>query len=159
MLTTENGYAANALIRQLVEVEYLAHAFATQSETATQWLRSNRQERRSFWSPGKLRDRSDSVFLAPDYWQHCERGGHPTTAGMMLLPGHAGASSAFIWTDTFAGHLAGVWKNVKAVAEELLEGPIPAHWKIPDVETVRVEWLASDGLYAALTDLARRLRE
>ena len=43
LLDRENSYAAGALIRQLVEVEYLMWAFAEDHEEAATWLRSNRE--------------------------------------------------------------------------------------------------------------------
>ena len=68
LLKTGNCYAACALIRQLVEVEYLAEAFAREHDQAAEWLRADREQRRQFWSPGKLRQRApDGLFLASDY--------------------------------------------------------------------------------------------
>jgi hypothetical protein len=51
LLRAGNRYAASALIRQLFEVEYLAHAFAGDHESAAAWLRADQQERREFWAP------------------------------------------------------------------------------------------------------------
>ena len=158
LLRGGNRYAASALIRQIVEVEYLAHAFAAESDEAAEWLRAGRKERLAFWSPSKLRKRSANVFLASDYSQHCERGGHPTTEGMSLLPHHDGLGENYLWVD-LAGHLASVWKNVEVLAERLLGGPIPAHWKMPDVAAALSAWHRADDLYAALGDLARRLHD
>ena len=42
-------YAAAALLRQLVEIEYLAWAFRTRDKDAERWLRSTREERESFF--------------------------------------------------------------------------------------------------------------
>ena len=87
LLEAGNRYSASALVRQLVEVEYLAHAFAVQSERASDWLRADRQARLKFWSPRELRAKSGGIFLASDYSQHCERGGHPTTKDFRCCPG------------------------------------------------------------------------
>jgi hypothetical protein len=38
------GYAAAALLRQLVEIEYLAWAFETRDGDGERWLRSNQQQ-------------------------------------------------------------------------------------------------------------------
>jgi hypothetical protein len=46
-------YAAAALLRQLVELEYLAWAIETRHEDAEKWLRSSRVERESFFKPAK----------------------------------------------------------------------------------------------------------
>lgn len=158
LLGASNRYGASALIRQVVEVEYLAHAFAADSDEAAAWLRADRKDRLAFWSPAKLRQRSDGAFLASDYWQHCERGGHPTTEGIALLPGRNGLSMNYLWTD-LSGHLVSIWTNVEKVSERLLDGPIPGDWKLSDVAAAMAVWRSADGLHAALGDLARRLRE
>jgi hypothetical protein len=51
LLDNGNLYAAAALLRQLVEVEYLAWAFAEDDEEAAAWLRSTKEERTKFWQP------------------------------------------------------------------------------------------------------------
>lgn len=147
LLRDGNLYAAAALVRQIVEVEYLAHTFATKHEKAAAWLRADRAERLKFWSPAQLR-KGSAKFLASDYWNHCDLGGHPTVSGMTLLPGHT-THSELVWVD-LAGHLSSIWRHIERSVERLLDGPIPAHWKLPDVTLVRDEWLRTDGFYAAL---------
>jgi len=88
LLPPGNRYAAMALVRQLVEVEYLAWAFAQNHPEAATWLRSTRDERVKIWQPRHLRDRSNGRFGKEDYQQHCDRGGHPTPDAVRLLPGH-----------------------------------------------------------------------
>lgn len=58
LLRAGNRYAAAALLRQIVEVEYLAQAFADDERIAMEWLHADRAERRRFWTPAALRDRS-----------------------------------------------------------------------------------------------------
>jgi hypothetical protein len=62
-----NLYACAALNRQLVEVEYLAWAFAEDQDEATSWLRSSREARINRWQPRHLRQRSKGRFRASDY--------------------------------------------------------------------------------------------
>lgn len=76
-----NPYAASALLRQVVEAEYLAWAFAEDREEAASWLESTHQDRLARWQPRHLRERSGGRFRGIDYARHCERGGHPTPAG------------------------------------------------------------------------------
>jgi hypothetical protein len=97
-------YAGSALLRQLVEVEYLARAFALDTQQASDWLRSDKRERMKFFSPRALREASDGFFRDGDYQWHCEMGGHPVpdcgallenrnNVGQLLLSdavGHAG---------------------------------------------------------------------
>jgi hypothetical protein len=159
LLHAGNQYAAAALLRQLVEVEYLAHAFEKQHDAAGDWLRADRQERLNFWSPAKLRERAGSTFLPRDYWHHCDHGGHPTTLGRALLPDHAGFSAYYLWAD-LAGHLAPIWRHVVAAAERLLDAPIPGEWDLPQrVNNAIDAWRETDGFSAAMRDLTSILRE
>ena len=158
LLKAGNLYAGSALIRQVVEVEYLASAFAKEHDIAAAWLRADRKERLSFWSPSKLRERAGGVFLASDYSHHCELGGHPTTRAMRLLPDHATLNVAYLWVD-LAGHLVRVWEDVIVSIERWLGGVIPAEWNTPDVGAAIEAWRSTDGLNAAMRDLGAMLRE
>ena len=89
LLRAGQRYGAAALIRQLVEVEYLAAVFAGGSTIAADWMRTTRDERLKFWSPTKLRQLASREFLPSDYWTHCEFGGHPTPRALALLPDHS----------------------------------------------------------------------
>jgi len=80
-LDAGNLYAAAALVRQVVEAEYLAWAFADDRDEAADWLRSTREQRLQRWQPRHLRQRSDGRFRGSDYHLHCEFGGHPTPGG------------------------------------------------------------------------------
>lgn len=157
LLKADNLYAANALIRQIVEVEYLADVFEAQDGIAADWLRADRQQRLDFWSPGRLRQRAGGRFLSTDYWRHCEIGGHPATPGMQLLPGHRRPNAAYFWAD-MAGHLSGIWHSLAEMMQQLSE-PIPPEIGIPDVDAAIHRWHSADGLYAALGDLSQILRE
>lgn len=64
LLSAGNGYAASALSRQLVEVEYMTWAFAEDEQEARSWLRSSRQERLQRWQPRHLRDGPMVAFEA-----------------------------------------------------------------------------------------------
>lgn len=85
LLERGNCYSGAALNRQLVEVEYLAWAFAEDREEAAAWLRSNRVDRLHRWQPRHIRDRSGGRFRSTDYADHCDLGGHPTPQGARAL--------------------------------------------------------------------------
>lgn len=85
LLQDGRAYAGCALIRQLVEVEYLAWAFETRDAEAARWLRSDKKERQNFFAPRILRDAANGKFRAKDYSYHCEMGGHPTPFASSLL--------------------------------------------------------------------------
>ncbi|WP_157156205.1 hypothetical protein [Diaminobutyricimonas sp. LJ205] len=86
-LLPDNVYAASALVRQLVEVEYLAWACGYDEAETLDWISSDRDTRRRRWQPRHLRQRAGDRFDADDYSDHCEAGGHPTPVGIMTLNG------------------------------------------------------------------------
>lgn len=118
LLNIDNRYGAMALLRQLVEVEYLGWTFAEDYDEAATWLRSDRDERLRMWQPRHLRQRSGDKFRGKDYHLHCELGGHPTPEGRSLLPGHERMSS-FWWWYELANHGVSVWEYVTAAAPAL----------------------------------------
>jgi hypothetical protein len=85
LVSTGHYYAGAALVRQIVEVEYLMWAFAENSTEAQRWLNSTKQERMNFFQPRHLRQRSKGRFRDKDYGHHCEMGGHPVPKSQALL--------------------------------------------------------------------------
>lgn len=85
LLSGVNHYAGAALLRQVVEVEYLTWAFANDKRDAEDWLNSTHKDRSEFFTPARLRDISDGRFSASDYRHHCEQGGHPVPRAIPLL--------------------------------------------------------------------------
>lgn len=103
-------YAGSALIRQLVEVEYLAWAFETKDEEAARWLRSTHDERRSFFTPAKLRAAAGKRFRSQDYGHHCELGGHPVPTSWRLLNDDL-AIGQLMLSDCL-GHSGRIWDHI-----------------------------------------------
>lgn len=85
LLSGEHHYAGAALLRQVVEIEYLTWAFANGERDAVRWLNSTRKERMSFFAPRKLRNLSGGRFEDDDYTYHCEQGGHPVPGASRLI--------------------------------------------------------------------------
>jgi hypothetical protein len=162
LLRASNQYAAACLVRQLVEVEYLAHAFAADDKVAAEWLRADRSQRRKFWTPERLRERSRGRFLPRDYWSHCDRGGHPTVDGMGLLPDHISYENplqrATLWTD-LAGHLESTWRKVITAAERHIADETPADWGVAEARRAINAWRANDDFNAAMSNLDAIRRE
>lgn len=154
LLKVGNLYAASAIVRQLVEVEYLAYAFASEPEIAAEWLRADRATRLAFWSPSAVRRRADGAFPAADYWGHCDLGGHPTTDGRRLLPDHTAVNVTYLWVD-LTGHLVGLWTSARTAAEHEY-GAVVGDWELPDVRSAIASWHETDGLREVLGDLKRR---
>lgn len=116
LLEADNSYGACALLRQVVEIEYLAWAFADDEPVAAQWLRSSRDQRQRTWQPKHIRDRSAGRFRAADYGRHCEIGGHPTPAARVLLPDHSDRIPASWWWLELATHGVSCWDHLLAAA-------------------------------------------
>ena len=87
LLSEREIYAGAALLRQVIEIEYLTWAIKENYRTAENWLRSTHEERMASFSPVQLRRTSKGRFLDKDYRNHCELGGHPTPRGIVLLGG------------------------------------------------------------------------
>lgn len=103
-------YAAAALLRQLVEIEYLAWAFETKDKEGERWLRSTRSERQSFFTPSKLRKAADGHFRGRDYGFHCELGGHPVPGAATLL--NQDQVVAQLLLSDLLGHTGRIWNHI-----------------------------------------------
>lgn len=110
LIADGRAYAGSALIRQLVEIEYLAWAFETKSEEAVRWLRSTRRERMTFFTPAKLRNAADGRFRGVDYGYHCELGGHPVPQSWRLLEDDGGLGQLML--SDCLGHTGRIWDHV-----------------------------------------------
>jgi hypothetical protein len=114
-------YAAAALLRQLVEIEYLAWAFDTGNQEGERWLRSTASERQSFFTPAKLRKASGGRFRSKDYGYHCEQGGHPVPGASVLLTDNIAVAQLLV-TDLL-GHAGRIWNHVASWARRNGYGP------------------------------------
>jgi len=115
LFTDGRYYAAAALVRQIVEVEYLAWAFETNDKDAAKWLRSTKDERMNFFTPAKLRKAAGKKFRSVDYGHHCELGGHPVPTGWTLLSGNE-ATAQLLLSDCL-GHAGRIWDHLNGWAE------------------------------------------
>lgn len=145
LLDGDNLYAAAALLRQLVEAEYLSWAFSEDEEQATAWIRASREERLKMWQPRALRERSGGRFRNSDYGDHCERGGHPTPQATLLLPDHEPRLVPGIWWFDLVEHGVRIWgyalnaasqvalgEQVQAIAETHNLTVAIEHWEATD---------------------------
>ena len=103
-------YAAAALLRQMVEIEYLAWAMETRDRDGERWLRSDRQGRETFFTPRKLRSAAAGKFRGKDYGYHCELGGHPVPGASVLL-GDDSVISQLLLADLL-GHAGRIWDHL-----------------------------------------------
>ena len=105
------NYAAAALLRQMVEVEYLAWAVDVRDQDGKRWLQSDSKQRMSFFSPSKLRMAAKGKFRSQDYSFHCEYGGHPTPVGAAMLLDRDQPEAQILLTDLL-GHAGRIWDHV-----------------------------------------------
>ncbi|MEP5758069.1 MAG: hypothetical protein ABJ327_01920 [Litoreibacter sp.] len=107
LFQAKQTYAASALLRQMVEVEYLTWAFEHRHGDAEKWLRSDKNERWEIFSPAKLRKAAGKQFRAKDYGYHCDMGGHPTPSAMTLLKNDPLVIQ--LLQSDLLGHMSGIW--------------------------------------------------
>lgn len=103
------SYAAAALVRQIVELEYLAWAFESRDRDTERWLRSNEQERQDLFRPAKLRKAAQGKFRSKDYGYHCELGGHPVPKAAILLSDDSAISQLLL--SDLLGHVGRIWDH------------------------------------------------
>ena len=110
MFVDGRTYAAAALLRQMVEIEYLAWAMATREGDGERWLHSDRRQRESFFSPAKLRKAAQGTFRGKDYGYHCELGGHAVPRASVLLDGDSAAPQLLV--ADMLGHTGRIWDHL-----------------------------------------------
>lgn len=135
-------YAASALLRQMVELEYLAWAFDTRNRDAERWIRSNSKERQDFFRPSKLRDAASGLFRGKDYGYHCDLGGHPTPTALILLRNDATTSQMLL--SDLLGHVLGIWNHIVRWARQNGNDRVEA--LNATITPQFVEWKARDPL-------------
>lgn len=111
LLLVNNSYAGVALIRQLVEVEYLAWAFEDNKQEAEKWMNSNKRERKEFFTPTKLRKAAKGQFRGIDYESHCEFGGHPVPRALAVLDADVRDLAVQMMLADMLGHSGRIWDH------------------------------------------------
>ena len=121
LLRDNNRYGAAALVRQVVEIEYLLCLFAQDSDEPSRWASFDLEAVRREYQPARMRERCGGRFRSAEYASHCQVGGHPRFAGGYVLPEHVrlgplsdAAVFAAGWVD-LAQHLVQVWRWVEEI--------------------------------------------
>ncbi|MGH3129193.1 MAG: hypothetical protein ACRDNX_00060 [Gaiellaceae bacterium] len=153
LLRADNLYAASALLRQIVEVEYLAWAFSEDEEEAAAWLRSSHEDRMKLWQPRHIRDRSAGRFRGSDYREHCERGGHPTPKARALLREGSAREWVPLWWFDLTQHGVSAWQYARAAFEKVQWGGNMPGQLDQDVDTAVDQWKAADRLREVIASL------
>lgn len=119
LYAAERWYSGAALVRQIIEVEYVLFLFAEDDTEPHRWLTASPEEARGFFSAGAMRERSRGRFRAEEYSIHCENGGHPRPRGHFHLRDHLTVltgeplellNPAVQWID-LAQHVERMWGN------------------------------------------------
>jgi len=149
-------YAVGAVIRQLMECEYLLTRFNDDLEHACQWRESTRDEIRKSFTPEKMRKLTG--FADQEYWKHCDTGGHPNPKGARLLEKLDPARQS--WPYSVAEllidlglHLQRTWKAIDAllVKHHARYGQVRADQR-RQAEDARSQWQEADPVAAALKE-------
>ena len=77
------SYAVAAVLRQLIECEYLLAHFAIDLEQARNWWISTPAQIRKEFETKTMRKAGD--FSDTEYWMHCDAGGHPNPKGAFYV--------------------------------------------------------------------------
>ena len=145
LLSGTNHYAGAALLRQIVEVEYLTWAFANQKRDAATWLNSDHETRRAMFRPARLRSESDGRFLSADYGHHCEQGGHPVPRAIPLLSNSDSVHSQLLLVDL----LLHAWRTTDNIIRWAKDntGASPLTRELAVAQEILAAWGAVDPLY------------
>jgi hypothetical protein len=149
-------YAVGAVIRQLIECEYLLTLFNEDLDHARRWLESTPDEVRDSFTPAKMR-KLTGTFSNEEYWDHCSTGGHPAPKGTRLLEKLDPRrqtwpySAAELATD-LGLHLQRTWKAIDTflVKHHARYQRVRADQR-RQAEAAWTQWRDTDPLVAALT--------
>ena len=152
LLRAGRHYPVAALVRQLVEVQYLALAFSEDQPLTRDWLTSTPEQLRALFQPAAMRRRSGGRFRDSEYWRHCESGGHPHPRGAHLLPDHsdAFAGNEWLWGD-LAQHLNRLWRSLLSTLQQHQWTELLTAVDVATAEAVLTEWHAVDPLADEIT--------
>ncbi|MHA6883733.1 hypothetical protein [Ralstonia pseudosolanacearum] len=120
LLRAQREYPAGALLRQLIEVEYLAFQAYIDPSQLEVWYDADAVSLRRQFTPQAMRKASGGVFHDQEYWHHCELGGHPHPRARILLRKYASSLSpdAFLLPDSVQ-HVRRLWTSIRLLMPQL----------------------------------------
>ena len=137
------SYAAAALLRQIVEVEYLAWAMEERNGEGERWLRSDKAQREQFFKPAKLRKAAGTKFRGQDYGYHCEFGGHPVPGATALFQTQPDTPQLLL--SDLLGHTGRIWEHFVGWAKETQYGT-PILSRTAEMRNRFMAWKSADTL-------------
>ncbi|MCR9113016.1 MAG: hypothetical protein NXH84_07085 [Rhodobacteraceae bacterium] len=122
LMRSGNEYSAAALLRQLVEFEYLFFVAYQDKSELGKWLGADGDTLRKQFTPQKMRKKSNGIFSDQEYWMHCDMGGHPNPKARAFLAGESNnmMMAAFLLPDG-VHHFRRLWTSFKLLYPVLLE--------------------------------------
>lgn len=150
-LASGQHYAGAALLRQIVEIEYLTWTFKEGHRDPEKWLNATHQERMQDFTPAQLRQTSHGRFLAKDYRDHCEQGGHPVPLGAHLLSGQNKGGAQLLLADLIT-HDWRTWDHVQKWATGFPSVRPIIGAANTNVFSVLTKWGDVDPLYKAMVE-------
>lgn len=133
-------YAAAALVRQLIETDYLLFLFGLDEAEAESWINGTDEDHKRLFQPAAMRRRAGDRFDVEEYSHHCRYGGHPRPAACSLVDRHHTATSdpiRLFWVD-LANHAVRVWDHYKLAAERCSPTNVyPEGWSRIDLDCKR----------------------
>lgn len=159
LLRDSNRYGAAALVRQLLEIEYLLCLFAKDRDEPSKWASMDFDAVRREYQPARMRKRCGDRFRSSEYSVHCQVGGHPRYAAAYVLPEHLrpGPFSEQVilatgWVD-LGQHLVQIWKWVEDVLVEYDLGQVGlAKSSLAKAKDAVASWLSADMCASLLTE-------
>ncbi len=159
LLRDRNRYGAAALVRQLVEIEYLLYLFAIDRDEPLKWASMDHDAVRREYMPARMRERASDRFRASEYSIHCQVGGHPRYGAAYVLPEHLPRppfsdelNFATGWVD-LGQHLVQIWRWVEAILLEYeLQSVGLARSSLEKAKQSVGSWLSADTCAPRLTE-------
>lgn len=151
LLSGGEHYAGSALVRQIVEIEYLTWTFKEGHRSASKWLQSTHDERMKLFSPRELRKTSKGRFLSRDYQHHCEQGGHPVPLGSFLLGAQSPGSAQMLLVDLIV-HCWRTWDQVVQWSTETPQAAAIVFAQGRQISTRLNNWGKQDPMYALMVE-------
>jgi hypothetical protein len=150
-------YAVAAVIRQLIECDYLLTLFNDDIDQARRWRESTPDEVRESFAPGKMR-KLTGKFSNEEYWNHCSTGGHPAPKGARLLEKLDPARQS--WPYSAAELLIDLGLHLQRIWEALDALLMKHHARYERVRAAQrrqaedawSQWQEADPVFAVLTE-------
>ncbi len=149
MLSDHEYYAGAALLRQVVEIEYLTWTFQENIRSPAEWLESTYEKRMKDFSPAQLRRTSKGRFLGEDYRDHCEQGGHHVARGGILLGGRNAPVAQVLLADLIV-HCWRTWDQVVRWSVEYARASAAVVAYGSQISRRLDNWGKQDALYALM---------